>query len=108
MEGDKNTEIVALCGSTKFKEEFEKANHTLTLEGKVVISVGVFGHTENILLTKAQKEMLDKIHRQKIDMSNSIMVINVNNYISSSTRREIEYAQKTGKRVKYYTDYFAV
>ena len=45
--------------------------------------------------------MLDKIHRQKIDMSDEILVINVDGYIGESTKSEIEYALKNGKAVKY-------
>jgi len=99
-------EVVALCGSTRFKEEYEKVNRALTLEGKVVISVGVFGHSSSLLLTKAQKKMLDEIHRRKIDLANSIMVIDVDSYIGKSTENEIKYAQDMGKKVYYYSEYF--
>lgn len=45
--------------------------------------------------------MLDDMHKRKIDMSDEIFVINVDGYIGSSTRSEIEYAIKTGKKVNY-------
>ena len=51
-------------------------------------------------LTKT-KEMLDDMHKRKIDMADEIFVINVNGYIGSSTKSEIEYAIKTGKKVNY-------
>ena len=51
-------------------------------------------------LTKT-KEMLDDMHKRKIDMADEIFVINVDSYIGSSTRSEIEYAQATGKPVCY-------
>jgi hypothetical protein len=102
-------EVVTLCGSTRFKDEFIKEQKRLTLEGKIVISVGLFGHSgdnevwENMTedtLTKT-KEMLDDMHKRKIDMADSIHVINVNGYIGSSTKSEIEYAIKNGKKVNY-------
>ena len=37
-------EVVTLCGSTRFKEDFIKVQKELTLQGKIVISVGLFGH----------------------------------------------------------------
>ena len=101
--------VITLCGSTKFKDEFLKAQKDLTLKGNIVISVGLFGHSgdfevwENMdegTLTKT-KEMLDDIHKRKIDMSDEIFVINVNGYIGDSTKSEIEYAIKTGKKVNY-------
>lgn len=94
--------VVTLCGSTRFKDEFYEAQKRLTLEGKIVISVGLFGHSGDAeVWTPGTKEMLDDMHKRKIDMADSIYVINVGGYIGSSTRSEIEYALQTGKRVEY-------
>ena len=41
------------------------------------------------------------MHKRKIDMADEIFVINVNGYIGDSTKSEIEYANKTGKKVNY-------
>lgn len=101
--------VITSCGSTRFKDEFMNAQKRLTLEGNIVISVGLFGHSgdqevwENMdegTLTKT-KEMLDDMHKRKIDMADSIYVINVGGYIGDSTRSEIEYAKKHGKEVQY-------
>lgn len=101
--------VITLCGSTKFKDEFLREQKRLTLEGNIVISVGLFGHSGDSelwegmsedTLTKT-KEMLDDMHKRKIDMADEIFVINVGGYIGSSTRSEIEYAQLHGKVVKY-------
>ena len=101
--------VITLCGSTRFKEEFMKAQKNLTLKGYIVINVGLFGHSgdsevwENMdegTLTKT-KEMLDDMHKRKIDMADEIFVINVNGYIGESTKSEIEYAKITGKKVNY-------
>ena len=96
--------VITLCGSTRFKDAFESANKRLTLEGNVVLSVGLFSHAEENgeeWANNGTKDMLDAIHRQKIDMSDEIMVINVGGYIGSSTRSEIEYAKKNNKVVRY-------
>lgn len=93
--------VITLCGSTRFKREFEETNKRLTLEGNVVISVGCFGHAGDEI-TYVQKEMLDDIHRQKIEMADEIFVINKDSYIGKSTRAEIEYAKKLGKKINYY------
>ena len=101
--------VVTLCGSTRFKEAFLEAQKRLTLEGYIVISVGLFGHSgdnevweqmDEGTLT-ATKEMLDDMHKRKIDMADEIYVLNVGGYIGSSTRSEIEYAKATGKEVRY-------
>lgn len=95
--------IITLCGSTRFKEDFERVNRELTLEGNIVISVGCFGHAGDTF-TDEQKIMLDDIHKRKIDMADAIYVINKNGYIGSSTRSEIEYALRTGKQIIYMED----
>ena len=77
----KNYKVVTLCGSTRFKEQYIEVQKRLTLEGCIVI--------------------IDDMHLRKIDMADEIFVINVGGYIGESTRREIAYAVKTGKKVNY-------
>ena len=97
-----NYKIVTLCGSTRFKEQFLDAQKQLTLEGNIVISVGLFGHSGDADVWKpGVKEMLDDMHLRKIDLADEIFVINVGGYIGESTRREIAYAERTGKTIKY-------
>ena len=94
--------VITLCGSTRFKDEFMGVQKRLTLEGNIVISVGLFGHAgDNEVWIEGTKEMLDDMHLRKIDMADEIYVINVDGYIGSSTRNEIEYAKRTGKVVRY-------
>jgi hypothetical protein len=97
-----NYKIVTLCGSTRFKEQFMEAQKRLTLEGNIVISVGLFGHSgDDDVWKPGVKDMLDDMHLRKIDLADEIFVINVGGYIGESTKREIAYAKKTGKEVKY-------
>ncbi len=98
--------VITLCGSTRFKDAFERVQKQLTLEGNIVLSVGFFkpsqdegNEIENISLKT--KEMLDDMHKRKIDMAEEIFVINVGDYIGASTKSEIEYARATGKKIRY-------
>ena len=94
--------VITLCGITKFKDEFLIEQKRLTLEGNIVISVGLFGHSgDDEVWTENIKKMLDDMHKRKIDMADEIFVINKNGYIGSSTKSEIEYALKTNKKVNY-------
>ena len=93
--------VITLCGSTRFKDEFLAAQKRLTLEGNIVISVGLFGHSgDNEVWNDGVKEMLDQMHLAKIDMADEIFVINPNGYIGTSTKREIAYARAKGKTVR--------
>ena len=95
--------VITLCGSTRFKDEFLQVQKRLTLEGNIVISGGLFGHSgDNEVWTEGTKEMLDDMHLRKIDMADEIFVVNVGGYIGSSTRNEIKYAESTGKVVRYF------
>ena len=94
--------VITLCGSTKFKEQFLEVQKQLTLKGYIVISVGLFGHSgDNEVWKPGTKEMLDDMHKRKIDMADEIFVINVDGYIGESTKSEIAYAKEIGKKVNY-------
>ena len=90
--------VITLCGSTRFKDQFLEAQKRLTLEGNIVISVGLFGHSgDDEVWTEGTKEMLDNMH----NMADAIYVINVGGYIGESTRSEIDYATRHGKEILY-------
>lgn len=106
--------IITLCGSTRFKDEFMKAQKELTLKGYIVLSVGLFGHSGDSEVWEGMdegtrtktKEMLDDMHKRKIDMADEIYVINVNGYIGTSTKSEIEYAHLHNKKINYLEDIY--
>lgn len=92
--------VITLCGSTRFRDEYFQAQKRLTLEGDIVISVGLFGHSgDEEVWTPGTKEMLDEMHLSKIDMADEIFVVNPGGYVGSSTAREIAYALSQGKKV---------
>lgn len=92
--------IITLCGSIKFKTEFMKVQEKLTLKGNIVLTPNFFSDMSNGINLETKK-MLDKMHRQKIDMSDEVFIINVKGYIGESTKSEIEYAKAKGKKISY-------
>ena len=102
--------VITLCGSSRFKDAFMQVQKRLTLEGNIVLSLGLFGHSGDTEVWEGMDEgtitktkiMLDDIHKRKIDMSDEIFVINVNDYIGDSTKNEIKYAKANGKKVSSY------
>jgi hypothetical protein len=98
--------VVCLCGSTRFYEAFQEANYRETMAGKIVLSVGFYPHAaerahgEERGCTPEQKVALDELHLRKIDMADEVLILNVGGYIGSSTRRELNHAMATGKRIR--------
>ncbi|WNB92577.1 DUF4406 domain-containing protein [Bacillus sp. NEB1478] len=95
--------VITLCGSTKFKKQFREAEASLTLQGHIVMSLGFFEQSEGIKITEEQELIFKELHFKKIDMADEIFVIDVDGYIGSSTSKEIQYAKKTNKPVRYYS-----
>lgn len=94
--------IVTLCGSTRFKEEFEAFNKKYTLLGYIVLSCGVFGHSGDVEGDDPEiKAKLDELYLHKILMSDLIVVINKDGYIGEGCKKEIEFAEKNNVPVKY-------
>lgn len=98
----KEYNVITLCGSTKFKEDFIRVQKELTLKGNIILTVGLFGHSgDDEVWNQDNKKMLDDMHKRKILMADEIYVINKNNYIGESTRSEIEFAKKHNKKITY-------
>lgn len=91
--------VITLCGSTRFKDEFLAVQRDLTLQGHIVLSVGLFGHADNEDLTLEEKVRLDNLHKEKINMSDAIFVINKDGYIGESTYSEIDWANRMKKQI---------
>jgi len=96
-----NAGIVCLCGSTKFKKEFEIATSILSKKGFIVLSVAQFSHHDNLPLTEFEKITFNKLHFKKIELADLVYIVNPNNYIGESTKDEIEYAKSLNKKIQY-------
>jgi len=97
--------IVCLCGSTRFSEAFRTANLKETLNGKIVLSIGCDFKSDDALgLTEEDKVRLDELHLRKIDLADEVLILNVDDYIGESTRKELHYALKNGKQIRFLED----
>lgn len=99
--GKNNFKIITLCGSTSFKNEFLIAAQSLTFSNYIVLMPHVFTHSIGMKLSEKRKAEFSNMHKQMIDMSEAIMVINKDGYIGESTKTEIEYAKSKGKKIYY-------
>ncbi len=103
-------EVVCLCGSTRFADHHAVMKWELEKQGKIVLMINYLPASyakekgwepHHIGEQAGLKEHLDELHLRKIDMADSVFVLNVGGYIGESTAAEIEYAEKQGKPVYY-------
>jgi hypothetical protein len=88
--------IVTLCGSMRFFEQMLTVAAEETAKGHIVLA------PFSVVALEDQdgefKAMLDQLHRDKIDLSERIIVVtNQHGYIGASTRSEMVYAARAGK-----------
>ena len=97
--------IITVCGSMKFFREMMEISERVELQGNVVL-MPIYNPSRpnKDAFTSEEVLILNKMHREKIKLSDAILVVNVNGYIGSSTKNEIEYAKSLNKEVIYYTD----
>ncbi len=95
--------VITLCGSLKFQKEMMVVAEKLALKGNCILTP-TYPVMENMEKTKEQLEILKEAHFRRIELSDAILVVNVNNYIGTSTKLEIDYAKKLNKEIVYYTD----
>ena len=97
-------EIVVLCGSTAFMDEFTEANVQQTALGRIVLSVGCNMKLPHPLWAdpvdaEALKLRLDGLHKAKIRLADRVLVVGTR--IGDSTRSEIAYARGLGLPVEF-------
>ena len=96
--------IITVCGSYKFKKEMVEITETMALRGNCMLTPIELTKHGKEAYTEEEALMLDKMHKEKIKLSDAILVVNVNGYIGKSTNSEIEYAKLLNKEIIYYTD----
>lgn len=106
--GQTYPKIVCLCGSTRFRRDFQKANLRETLEGNIVLSIGAASGTDDDHFGNLSKEdyavkmVLDDLHKRKIDTAEEILVVSdASGYVGDSTCSEINYAIRYGKKIRW-------
>lgn len=105
----KTAKVICLCGSTRFTGEMLVKQWELTKRGYIVVSwcalpADYFKGDDKTHIGDQEgvKELVDEVHKRKIDLSDEVFVLNINGYIGESTASEIAYAEEIGKPVKYW------
>ncbi len=94
--------IVTICGSLKFTKEMIDVSLKLQIEKGYIVIQPCYNFND-ISLNEKDIQTVNKIHKQKIDISDAIYVLNINGYIGNSVKSEIEYAKAHNKEIIYHT-----
>lgn len=98
---DYKRKIITLCGSSRFKDVFHKVAAEYTLMGYIVLMPHCYYENN---ARPDLKDVLVDVHRDMIEMSDEILVVNPDGYIGESTKEEIKWAQTLDKVIKYYQE----
>jgi len=90
--------VITICGSMKFVPKIKEETERLTLEGNCVLSI-IYGTKENEAYSEEFCELFDRMHLQRIEMSDAIYVVNVDGYVGNATKEEIDYAKSLDKEI---------
>ena len=93
--------IITVCGSLKYKEEIMKITEEMALQGNCMLSI-VYPSNKIDEYKKEEIELLGSLHKERIRISDAILVVNIDNYIGSQTQKEIEFAKSLNKEIIYY------
>jgi hypothetical protein len=96
--------IITICGSLRFQKEMLVISEKMELEGNCVLPPIYPARPNKESYTEEELLMFDKMHKEKIKLSDAILVVNVDNYIGNATKNEIEYAKSLNKEILYYID----
>ena len=96
--------VITVCGSLRFTKEIMEITEKMDLQGNCMLSIVYPTKSNKADYTDEEIIMLDKMHKERIRLSDAILVVNVDNYIGISTKSEIEFAESLGKEIIYYTD----
>ena len=88
--------IIALCGSVRFKDTFDRLSEELDLHGHTALTLGMWGIGKNGYIDDDNplKKNLEIAHKTRISLSDAILVVNVDGYIGKSTEAEIAFARQ--------------
>lgn len=96
--------VITICGSMKYKKEMMEIGEKLGLKGNCILTPLFTTKQNKDEYTKEDIENLKLAHFKRIELSDTILVVNVDGYIGESTTLEMNHAKALGKEIIYYTD----
>lgn len=96
--------VVALVGSSRFKDVILEMGKEYNLKGIVAIHSDVFTAADGYEISEEQVKACMENGHTRIDMADEVLVVNPDGYFGKSTAEEIAYALMNDKPVKYLVE----
>lgn len=94
-------DVVTICGPAELGAYITDAVRRLTLGGHMVFAPAII---DRRAVTTAEAAMLERLHRAKIDRSDTVYAVNPHGVLDDVTRAHVDYAAAKGKRILSYSD----
>lgn len=96
--------VITICGSMKYIDTMMEVSERVEMQGNVVL-IPIYNPSKpnKDSFTEEEIKILDAMHRERIKLSDAILVVDVDGYIGNSTKSEIEFAKDHGKEIMYYS-----
>ena len=107
----KKPKIIVLCGSSRFVDVMAVCAWLIERDEKA-ITMGLHllpgwycrqRIPDHLAEHEGVAQDMDELHLRKIDLADEVFVVNYNDYIGSSTRNEVNYAQSYNKKIRWFT-----
>lgn len=101
--------VITICGSSRFCDIMavcawilERDENAITLSLHLLPSwyCNVASHLAE---HQGVATSMDELHLRKIDAADEVFIVNHDDYIGESTKREVQYAIEQGKKLRWYT-----
>lgn len=93
---------VTMCGSMRFTKQMKEIALDLECAHNFNVLQCIYNDDE-VPLTQEEIHKLVLAHYKKIDLCDSIYVVDIDAYIGESVKNEILYAKELGKHIIYHT-----
>lgn len=99
-------QLICLCGSSRFVDTMAVLAWNFEKDGAITMGLHLLpswytDQTDHQAEHEGVADQMNELHLRKIDMCDFVFVVNVDGYIGEDTAREIVYATKHEKPIKY-------
>lgn len=94
--------IITICGSMRFSEQMKRIAWNLESDKGYSVIQCVYNENSEPIDDRMVKNMAEA-HYKKIDICDLVYIVDTDNYVGTSVKKEIEYAKLNGKEIVFHS-----